>query len=91
MLALLLLVAVEPALANRFETVASGFSGSSLAKRTWLERFLVITGGISLFTGILAIVVPHQHAAFLNYGNWKQSALVLFALAGGLWMLALLL
>ncbi|MEJ2575830.1 MAG: hypothetical protein P8106_03855 [Gammaproteobacteria bacterium] len=30
---------------------------------------------------MLSVVVPHTHAAFLNYANWRQSAIV-FALVG---------
>ena len=89
-LALLLLFAAEPALANKFEAIGGGFSGSSDFKRSWLTRFFVITGGISLFLGVLAIVTPHTNASFLNYGNWKQSALVLFSLAGAFFVMAVL-
>ncbi len=89
-LALLTLFAAEPALANKFETIGGGFSGSSGFKRSWLTRFFVITGGISVLLGVLAIVTPHTNASYLNYGNWKQSALVLFSLAGGFFLMAVL-
>jgi len=89
-LALLLLFAAEPALANKFETIGGGFSGSSGFKRSWLTRFFVISGAISVFLGVLAIVTPHTNASYLNYGNWKQSALVLFSLAGGFFLMAVL-
>lgn len=89
-LALLLLCAAEPALANKFETIGGGFSGSSGSKRDWLTRFFAISGGLSLFLAVLAIVTPHTHAAFLNYGNWKQSAAVLCSLAGVFFLMAVL-
>ncbi len=88
--ALLWLFAAEPALANKFEAIGGGFSGSSDFKRDWLTRFFVITGGISLFLAILAVVTPHTNASFLNYGNWKQSAIVLSSLAGGFFLMAVL-
>ena len=89
-LALLCLCAVEPALANKFETIGSGLSGSSSFKRSWLTRFLVISGSLSLFMGLLAMVFPHKNAAYLNYDNWKLSALVLFAVGGGFLLFATL-
>ncbi len=91
LLAVVLLLTLEPAFANKLETISSGFSGASGFKRSWLTRFLVITGGLSLSCGVLACVVPHTNASFLNFGNWRQSALVLFAMGGGLLLLATLL
>jgi hypothetical protein len=88
--ALLMLFAAEPALANKFETIGGGFSGSSGFKRSWLTRFFVVSGGISLFLAVLAVVTPHTNASFLNYGNWKQSAIVLSSLAGGFFLMAAL-
>ena len=88
--ALLILFAAEPALANKFETIGGGFSGSSGFKRSWLTRFFVVSGGISLFLAVLAVVTPHTNASFLNYGNWKQSAIVLSSLAGGFFLMAVL-
>ncbi len=71
------LLAGDPALANKFETIGGGVSGSAGIKREWLQMTLVVAGGISLFSAFLAVVLPHSNAAFLNYGNWKQSAIVL--------------
>ena len=67
----------DQAIANKFETIGGGVSGSSAIKREWLQMTLAVAGGISLFSALLAIVLPHRNAAFLNYSNWKQSAIVL--------------
>ncbi len=79
--ALLLLVWFEPALANKFETIGGGVSGSSGVKREWMQGFFLVLGGASLLGTLLTIVVPHRNAAYLNYGNWKQSAAVLLVFA----------
>ena len=78
---LLALVFFEPALANKFETIGGGVSGSSGIKRTWLQGFFLVLGGASLLGSVLSIFVPHRNAAYLNYGNWKQSAAILFVFA----------
>jgi hypothetical protein len=78
---LLGLVFFEPALANKFETIGGGVSGSSGIKRTWLQGFFMVLGGASLLGSVLSIFVPHRNAAYLNYGNWKQSAAILFVFA----------
>lgn len=91
LLAALLLLAVEPALANKFETIGGGVSGSVHIKREWLITFLNIAGGISLFGAVLAIVVPRTNALYLNYSNWKQSAIVMLVIAGALFTGAALL
>ncbi|MCB1802362.1 MAG: hypothetical protein KDI82_11795 [Gammaproteobacteria bacterium] len=89
--ATLLLLAVEPALANKFETIGGGVSGSLHIKREWLITFLNIAGGISLFSAVLAVVVPRTNALYLNYSNWKQSAIVMLVIAGALFAGAALL
>jgi hypothetical protein len=78
---LLLLLLFEPALANKFETIGGGVSGSSSAKLDWLRGFLYVAGGISLLSSIMAVLVPHNNPLFLNFRNWKQSAAVLLAIA----------
>ncbi|MGB5569143.1 MAG: hypothetical protein WBM81_07545 [Sedimenticolaceae bacterium] len=80
-LCVLLLLYLEPALANKFETNGGAVSGSSGIKREWLQKFLFVGGGLSLLGSILAAVLPHRNAAYLNYGNWKQSAIVLLVFA----------
>lgn len=71
----------EPAFANKFETIGGGVTGSTKIKLDWLQGFLYVVGGISLFSAVLAVLVPHNNALFLNFGNWKQSAVVLFVIA----------
>jgi hypothetical protein len=79
----LLLLAAEPALANKFETIGSGVSGSISIKREWLKLFFYIAAGLCALGAILAIVVPHGNALFLNHRNWKTSSAVMGLLAAG--------
>lgn len=74
---LIMIFGVEPALANKFETIGGGVAGSSGIKREWLQKFFLVAGGISLLGTFLAVVVPHRNALFLNFRNWKTSATVL--------------
>lgn len=87
-LLLIPLCITEPALANKFETIGGGLAGSAAIKRDWLGVFFGIASGVSAFIGLLAVFMPHQHAAFLNHATWKQSAAVLFSLAGVFLLLA---
>lgn len=77
----------EPAIANKFETIGGGVSGSSQLKLEWLQGFLFVVGGISLTSSVLAVLVPHDNPLYLNYGNWKKSAIV-FAIVGVLLVVA---
>ncbi len=81
LLAVALVLLVEPALANKFETIGGGLSGSSGIKREWLQKFFLVVGGASLLGALLAVLVPHRNALFLNYNNWKQSAVMFAVLA----------
>jgi len=80
-LGVLALLFLEPALANKFETIGGGVSGSSGIKREWLQNFFLVVGGLCLLFSILAVVVPHNNALYLNFANWKRSAIILFFLA----------
>lgn len=71
---------VEPALANKFETISGGVTGSMQMKREFVQNTLLVLGGGFLAGAVLAIVVPHTHAAFLNYANWKLSSAVMATL-----------
>ena len=53
---ILALLCVEPALANKFETIGGGVSGSSGIKRDWLQKFFLVVGGMSLLSAVLALV-----------------------------------
>lgn len=80
-LGILAMLCIEPALANKFETIGGGVSGSSGIKRDWLQKFFLVVGGMSLLSAVLALVVPHNNALFLNYGNWKKSFIILLVLS----------
>ncbi len=81
-LALLFLLAgiallAEPALANKFETISGGINGSFQLKRAFVQQALLVGGAGCLIGAVLAVVVPHTNPVFLNYANWRNSAIVL--------------
>lgn len=71
----------DPAFANKFETIGGGFSGSAGIKREWLQWLFVAGGALGLLGAIMAVVIPHRNALFLNYANWRASAVVLTVIA----------
>jgi hypothetical protein len=74
--ACVLILLCEPASANKFETIGGGVAGSRQFKLEWLQGFLYVVGGIGLLTAALAVFAPHNNPLFLNFANWKQSAVV---------------
>lgn len=72
---------IEPALANKFETISSGVSGSTLSKRDWLRGMLFLGAALSVLGCLAAIFMPRRNAHYLNYTNWKASAAVLASFA----------
>ena len=81
LLALVLLLFIEPALANKFETIGGGVAGSSGIKREWLQSFFLVVGGLSLLSALLALLVPHNNALYLNFSNWKRSFVILLIMS----------
>ncbi len=67
----------DPALANKFETISGGVNGSLRVKRAFVQSALLYGGSGFLIGAVLAVVVPHTNPAFLNYANWRNSAIVL--------------
>lgn len=90
-LGIVALLFLEPALANKFETIGGGVSGSSGIKREWLQKFFLVVGGMSLLSALLALIVPHNNALYLNYGNWKRSFFILIILSAVFFLIAALL
>lgn len=69
---------IEPCLAgNKFEIISSGVVGGHALKRDHLEIILFAVSGILLLAALLAIFVPHRNALFMNFANWRQSAMIL--------------
>ncbi len=87
--ALATLFLMEPALANKFETISGGVNGSFRLKRAFIQDMLLFGGGGFLVAAVMAVVVPRTNAAFLNYANWKASAMVL-AVIGSLLLVSYL-
>ncbi len=75
--ATLLVLWLEPALANKFDTIGSGVAGPTGLKREWLRQFFFILAGAGALGAFLALVYPHKNALFLNATNWKRSAMVM--------------
>jgi hypothetical protein len=60
---------------NKFEIIGGGVTGSGQAKQAFIETGLYIAAGVALLMAVLAVVVPHRNPLFLNYANWRQSAM----------------
>jgi hypothetical protein len=66
---------------NKFEIIGGGVTGSGQAKQAFIETALYVAAGVALLMAVLAVVVPHRNPLFLNYANWRQSA-ILFVVVG---------
>lgn len=80
-LAGLALVLVEPAFANKFETIGGGVSGSTRIKTEHVRLILYIVSGLFLFGAILTVVMPHKNPLYLNFSQWKQSAIMMLIIS----------
>lgn len=87
-LLLLLLVGLEPALANKFETIGGGVSGLSREKVQTLKQISLYGGCFLLFLGVLALLARNRFEGFVGYSSRNKSdsswkgALVLGVLGG---------
>lgn len=74
---------LEPALANKFETIGSGVSGSPEIKLEYLRIFMYSVSLIMLAAGALSIMTRDKNTQSLNYTMWRSSSLMFFLLALG--------
>ena len=88
-LLLLLLVGLEPALANKFETIGGGVSGLSLEKMQVLKQISFYSGCFLLFLGVLVLLSRNRVEGFVGYSSrdksgssWKGS--IVLGVLGGL-------
>jgi len=87
----LMLLWVDPALANKFETIGGGVSGSSALKREHVSIILYAVSGILLTAGIGSFLIPHNNPFKLDYNNWKQSAIFMLVIGVAALVAAILL
>jgi len=77
----LTLAHIDPVLANKFETIGSGVSGSVKIKVEYLRIISYATAGVMFIAGILAVILRDKNSQALNYTMWKPSAIVFFVLS----------
>ena len=71
---------LEPAMANKFETIGSGVSGSSNVKIEYLKGIAIVAGIIMFIAATLAVVTRNRNTLTLNHTMWKSSSIILFLL-----------
>lgn len=84
-------LSIDPALANRFETIGSGVSGSMEIKIEYLKLSAFVISGLLFFSGLLAMTTNKKNAHELNYTAWKPSSIIFFVLGFTALIVALIL
>jgi len=82
---LLLGIGLEPALANKFETIGGGVSGLSHEKVQLLKEIVRYAGGFLMFLGILALITRNRFEGFVGGAKKGTSA----ATQGGIVLLVI--
>jgi len=82
---LLLSIWLEPALANKFETIGGGVSGLSREKILLLKEIVRYAGGFLMFLGILALITRNRFEGFVGGAKKGTSA----ATQGGIALLVI--
>lgn len=82
---------VDPALANRFETIGGGVVGSRKIKLEYLRVIAFAAGAVFLVAAAATVITHKRNAQMLNYTMWKPSTFIFTllgtgALIGGLFM-----
>jgi hypothetical protein len=71
----------DAVLANKFQTIGSGVSGSIPIKIEYLRISAYVVSGLCFVSGLLALTTKQKNAHELNYTVWKRSSIVFFLLS----------
>ena len=72
---------MDPALANKFQTIGSGVSGSIQIKKEYLRISAYVVSGLFFVSGLLAMTTKKKNAHELNYTVWKLSSIAFLLLS----------
>ena len=76
-LLLLLVWGLEPALANKFETIGGGVSGLSRDKLDLLKQISLYTGSFFVFLGVVALLTRKRFEGFIGYSAGANSEIAI--------------
>ena len=85
LLLLTLTIGLEPALANKFETIGGGVSGLSHEKLMLLQRIVTYAGGFLLFLGVLALLTRKRFEGLAGVSGRRSNT----AIQGGIALLVI--
>jgi hypothetical protein len=71
----------DMALANKFQTIGNGVSGSAQIKIEYLKITAYIASGLFFISGLLALATKHKNSHELNYTVWKPSSIIFILLS----------
>lgn len=72
---------LDPVLANKFETIGSGVTGSAKIKIEYLKVIAYVAAGLFFIASVLSVVTKNKNAQTLNYTMWKSSAIIFLILS----------
>ena len=67
-------VIVDPALANKFETISGGVNGMNKEKIRLLKDISLYAGGFLVFLAILSIITRNRFEGFVGYSSRSDSS-----------------
>ncbi len=76
-------LSIDPALANKFQTIGGGVSGSNQIKTEFIKWVAYVVAGIFFLSSVLTVITRNNNAQTANYSVWKTSASILLVLAVG--------
>lgn len=74
---------IDPALANKFQTIGGGVSGSNKMKIEFLKWAAYVAAGVFFLAGALSVITRNNNTQTANYSLWKSSASIFLLLAIG--------
>jgi len=88
---LLISMAIDPVLANKFETIGGGVSGLDREKVELIKQISFYAGCFSLLLGVITLLVRNRFEGFIGYASKKRSGVAAIKGSIGLGLFGLLL
>lgn len=75
-LSLIVILVSDPAMANKFQTIGSGVTGSVTIKKEFIKNASLVASGVFFTLSVLALILHEKYKLTANYAMAKPASII---------------